>query len=212
EVTIPPNIAPLNFSIADSSEHRLIIKGKENHLKICSKDGLFNIPEKGWKRLLSDNAGRELELTVAKNIDGVWKGYIPFKIYIADEPIDPFIAYRLLQLSNDMWNKMGIHQRNLENYEESVIYDNSLTNYNCVNCHTFHSGDPDKMIFHMRGKNAGTVLIDGKKVTKLNTKTNKTVSNFVYMSWHPDGNYLATTVCNTFQHFFINNPNTLEVI
>lgn len=212
EVTIPLNIAPLNFSIADSSEHRLVIKGKDSQLQVCSNDGLFDIPEKRWKELLRENAGGELELTVAREIDGAWKGYQPFKMFVAKEPIDPFIAYRLLQLSNDMWNRMGIYQRNLESYEENAIYENSLTNYNCVNCHTFQSGDPNKMIFHMRGKNAGTVLIDGNRVTKLNTKTEKTVSNFVYMSWHPEGNYLATTVCNTFQHFFINNPNTLEVL
>lgn len=30
DVTIPVNIAPLNFSIADSSEHCLIIKGKDS--------------------------------------------------------------------------------------------------------------------------------------------------------------------------------------
>ena len=64
----------------------------------------------------------------------------------------------------------------------------------------------------MRGKHAGSVLIDGKKITKLNTKTPETVSNFVYMYWHPNGNYLAATVCDTYQNFFINNPNTLEVL
>lgn len=32
------------------------------------------------------------------------------------------------------------------------------------------------------------------------------------MYWHPNGNYLAATVCDTYQNFFINNPNTLEVL
>lgn len=212
DVTIPINIAPLNFSVADSGKHCLMLKGKESRFFVHSSKGLFDIPQKKWKALLKENAGSQIELTVAKQTNGEWSAYTPFHIDIAKDSIDPYISYRLLALSNDMWNRMGIYQRNLENYDQSVIYENSLTDYNCVNCHTFSAGNPDKMIFHMRGKHAGSVLIDGKKITKLNTKTPKTVSNFVYMSWHPSGNYLAATVCNTYQHFFINNPNTLEVL
>ena len=212
DVTIPVNIAPLNFSIADSSEHCLIIKGEKTQLQVYSDEGLFEIPQKRWKALLKENAGNQIELTIAKRIQGEWNAYTPFHMDIVNDSIDKYIAYRLLALSNDMWNRMGIYQRNLENYDQSVIYENSLTDYNCVNCHTFSSGNPDKMIFHMRGKHAGSVLIDGKKITKLNTKTPETVSNFVYMYWHPNGNYLAATVCDTYQNFFINNPNTLEVL
>ena len=108
-----------------------------------------------------------LDLSLIHILQGEWNAYTPFHMDIANDSIDKYIAYRLLALSNDMWNRMGIYQRNLENYDQSVIYENSLTDYNCVNCHTFSSGNPDKMIFHMRGKHAGSVLIDGKKITKL---------------------------------------------
>lgn len=212
EVTIPVNIAPLNFSVADSSQHCLIVKGKESHFQVFSDEGLFDIPSKKWKTLLKENAGQTIELTIAKKVNSEWNAYTPFHIEVANDSIDPYIAYRLLDLSNDMWNRMGLYQRNLENYEQSVIYENSLTDYNCVNCHTFSAQNPNKMIFHMRGRHAGSALIDGNKITKLNTKTPQTISNFVYMYWHPNGNYLAATVCNTFQNFFINNPNTLEVL
>lgn len=212
EVTIPVNIAPLNFSVADSSEHCLLIKGKESLIQVHAHAGLFEIPQGKWKSLLKENAGSSIELTVAKRINGAWNAYAPFHIEVVNDSIDKYIAYRLLALSNDMWNRMGIYQRNLENYDQSVIYENSLTDYNCVNCHTFPNQDPKQLIFHMRGHHAGSVLINGKTITKLNTKTPETVSNFVYMSWHPGGNYLAATVCNTFQHFFVNNPNTLEVL
>lgn len=39
DVTIPVNIAPLNFSIADSSEHCLIIKGEKTQLQVYSDEG-----------------------------------------------------------------------------------------------------------------------------------------------------------------------------
>lgn len=212
EVTIPVNIAPLNFSVADSSEHCLIAKGKESQFQVYSDEGLFDIPRKKWEALLRENAGARIEMTIAKRVNGEWNAYTPFHLEVVKDSIDKYIAYRLLPLSNDMWNRMGIYQRDLENYEQSVIYENSLTDYNCVNCHTFSPQNPDKLIFHMRGLHAGTVLIDGQKITKLHTKTPETVSHFVYMAWHPNGNYLAATVCNTYQHFFINNPNALEVL
>ena len=137
DVTIPVNIAPLNFSIADSSEHCLIIKGEKTQLQVYSDEGLFEIPQKRWKALLKENAGNQIELTIAKRIQGEWNAYTPFHMDIVNDSIDKYIAYRLLALSNDMWNRMGIYQRNLENYDQSVIYENSLTDYNCVNCHTF---------------------------------------------------------------------------
>ena len=54
DVTIPVNIAPLNFSIADSSEHCLIIKGEKTQLQVYSDEGLFEIPQKRWKALLKE--------------------------------------------------------------------------------------------------------------------------------------------------------------
>lgn len=213
EVTIPVNIAPLNFSVPDSGDYCLLIQGKGGEpIQVHSKEGLFDIPLKPWKRLLKENSGEQLEWIVARRVDGAWKAYLPFHTTVAKDSIDPYIAYRLLCLSNDMWNRMGIYQRDLEGYEQSAIYENKLTDYNCVNCHTFPERDPRKFIFHMRGLHSGSVLMDGKKMVKLNTKTPETISNFVYIYWHPEGRYLAVTTCSTYQHFFANNPNTLEVL
>ena len=70
DVTIPVNIAPLNFSIADSSEHCLIIKGEKTQLQVYSDEGLFEIPQKRWKALLKENAGNQIELTIAQTHTG----------------------------------------------------------------------------------------------------------------------------------------------
>ena len=210
EVTIPLNIAPLNFSMEDSSDYCLVLKGKENQFQVRSKKGLFDIPQRKWKTLLSENAGGEIELTVAKKMEDGWHAYTPFHMEVAKDSISPYLAYRLI-LSNAMWNRMGIYQRNLENYDESPIFENSLSEYNCMNCHTFQSRDPDKLFFHMRGGINGSVLIDEGKITKLNTKTPETTSNFVYIYWHPSGDYMAATVCKTLQNVFINNHNIVEI-
>ncbi len=211
EVTIPVNIAPMNFSVLDSSKHCLIIKGKSTQFQVRSKDGLFDIPIKPWKEMLAANAGGRLELTVAKESPEGWVAYTPFHMEVVNDSIDSYFAFRLLKLSNDMWNGMGIYQHNLETGEMSTIYENSLTDYNCVNCHTFPNQEPDQMMLHMRGLHPGSLLMKDGKLTKLNTRAEGFHSNFAYMTWHPERRYLAATLCNTHQNFFVNNPNVLEV-
>ena len=74
-----------------------------------------------------------------------------------------------------------------------------MTDYNCVNCHSFCGHDPDKMLFHLRAKLAGTVLVDGDEVELLDTKTDKTISAFTYPYWHPSGRYIAFSINRTTQ-------------
>ena len=51
-VTIPQNIAPLNFYVKHEGEMRLLIGGKEHRLCLKDQDGAFNIPLKTWCNLL----------------------------------------------------------------------------------------------------------------------------------------------------------------
>lgn len=56
-----------------------------------------------------------------------------------------------------------------------------------------------------------TLLIDGDRVEKLNTKTDQTLSPLVYPSWHPSGKYVAFSVNKTKQAFHMNDRNRVEV-
>lgn len=84
-------------------------------------------------------------------------------------------------------------------FDETTVYENKMTDYNCVNCHSFCGHDPDKMLFHLRAKLAGTVLVDGDEVELLDTKTDKTISAFTYPYWHPSGRYIAFSINRTTQ-------------
>jgi len=130
---------------------------------------------------------------------------------VAPEPIDPYIVYRLIEPGYELWNKMGIYQRELATYSESAIYENKMTDNNCVNCHSFCMQNPEKMLFHMRATYPGTMIVDGGKIEKLNTKTPETISPLVYPSWHPSGKYVAFSVNKTQQSFHSNNRNRIEV-
>ena len=213
DVTIPPNIAPLNFSVALEGGAALLIEGPDGsqiHIR-ADKDGLFTIPSKKWQTLLNVSKGSDIHLTICQETEGEWVAYKPFSIHVTREEIDSYLAYRLVQPGYTFWNRMGLYQRDLETYEQTPIYENQYTDYNCVNCHSFPARNPEKMTFHMRAKSAGTVMLQGNKLEKLNTKTDETISALVYPYWHPSENYMAFSVNDTKQAFFAHSENILEV-
>src|SRR5450759_2237411 len=92
---------------------------------------------------------------------------------------------------------MGIYQRCLENFIESPIMINDMSDDNCMNCHSFCRNDSHIMMFHMRAKHAGTVIYRDGEVTKVNTKTYHTISPGVYPAWR----YSMIGFCIYFSHF-----------
>ena len=211
DVTIPYNIAPLNFSYVGEGDVCLIISGKHGELQIKGKDGLFSFQNSTWRKLMQENKGDSIKLTVAVYINKEWVGCKPFFIKVSIDPIDPYISYRLIPPGYEGWKDMGIYQRDLETFEETSIFENKLTNHNCVNCHAYCERDPSKMMFHVRAEFDGTVLIQDEVIEKLNTKTDSTVSTLVYPYWHPSGKYIAFSVNKTMQNFFNHHPNRIEV-
>lgn len=116
DVTIPPNIAPLNFKLKDACvEARAILECGPEKLEIkTGKDACFVIPASGWKRLLRAASGNHLNVTVQAFVNDEWIAYAPFIIKVAKEPVDGWLAYRLIEPGYELWNRMGIYQRNLE--------------------------------------------------------------------------------------------------
>lgn len=212
-VTIPVNIAPLNFKLQTRCDQaRLLLEADGETLAVkADEDGQFTIPASSWKKLLTHSAGKSLTATVQALMSGQWVEYAPFQIEVAHEPVDSWLAYRLIEPGYELWNRMGIYQRNLESYEENAIIENKMSGNNCMNCHSFCMQNPDKMLFHMRETYPCTLLIDGDRVEKLNTKTEQTISPLVYPSWHPSGQYVAFSVNNTKQSFHMNHANRVEV-
>lgn len=212
EVTIPYNISPLNFTVKEGVDGtKVIIENGTYAIKINSKNGDITIPFRKWKKLLSDSKGEALNFNISVKKGTQWESYKSFFVYVSSDPIDKYIAYRLIPPGYELWSKMGIYQRNLENYEQSVIFENSLTGGSCVNCHSFPLQNPDKMLFHMRQVYPGSILIDNGHIHKLNTKTDEIMSSLVYPSWHPSGDYIAFSVNNTQQLFHQNHENRIEV-
>ncbi|MDR1402883.1 MAG: hypothetical protein LBJ60_04170 [Tannerellaceae bacterium] len=210
--TIPPNIAPLNFALtAGYDEAYAVFSAGDNEWSVKAGKNQFTFPISKWRKLLQLSAPGDIQIKIKVKKEGKWFGYTPFRIHIASESVDPYIAYRLIEPGYELWNQMGIYQRNLENYAQSPIIENKMTDNNCMNCHSFCMQNPDKMLFHIRGSLGSTVLVNGDKIERLHTQTDHTMSALVYPSWHPGGRYVAFSVNDTRQAFHVNNRNRVEV-
>ncbi|MDZ7262466.1 MAG: cytochrome C biosynthesis protein [candidate division KSB1 bacterium] len=200
---IPPNIAPLNFRVFEPLDQAVLKiasnSGDTIHLK--SHDGTFRIPIKAWKRLLNQNRGQSLTMQIHLQKDGQWQTFRPIVNRIAKEPIDPYLAYRLINPAYSLYTVMGLYQRNLETFEQKPILVNRLTQDNCMNCHNFKNNDPAFMLMHLRGgPAAGTLIQYQGEIHKVNTATEFNKAG-AYPSWHPNGNIIAFSV-NTLTMFF----------
>lgn len=213
DVTIPANIAPLRFELTSSekSEAVAVISCEKEKLVVASEDNGFRIPEKGWKRLMKAAVGKDLKVTVYVRKQGKWQVYQPFDWHVSSDAVDPYLVYRLIEPGYELWNTMGIYQRDLTGFRQTPVLTNENTQHNCMNCHSFRAQDPSEMLFHMRARLGGTYLSHDGKVEKLDTKVNKNIQTLVYPSWHPSGRFVAFSVNQTRQAFHINHPNRIEV-
>jgi hypothetical protein len=204
-ITVPPNLAPINFMVKEPGEQFLIRisapKGKE--IKIFQKNPEIRIPSESWKQLLIDNLNDSICLDIYALQNGHWMRFKSIKNRISGDKIDPYLYYRDIVPSNSYWNQMSMHQRDLESFKETEIINNYSTDHNCVNCHTFNQNNPDQMLFHIRGNHSGTVFYNKGKLTKINLKTPQTISVGAYCSWHPSGKIVAFAVNKIKQNYYL---------
>ncbi len=167
-VTVPCNIAPLNFKIRGAERIRAeFVAGGEARFVAEGRKGAIEIPPKKWRALLADADVAEVRVSAWSAAEPEGVRYAPFHIIVSPEPIDERIAYRLIEPGYEGWLQMGIYQRDLTNFDEDVLVDNSVNSTGCVNCHSFRDYSPDEMLFHARGKSGGTVFVRDGRMKKV---------------------------------------------
>lgn len=213
DVTLPPRIAPPNFRLKDDAEKAVAALTCEDRklVVVADEEGKFRFAPSDWKQLAEHSAGKSIEVKLYSQREGKWQAYPSFQWHISTDPTDDYLVYRLIEPGYELWNRMGIYQRRLADYDQTTILDNSLTNHNCMNCHSFRQQSPDQMLLHMRAELPGTYLINGEEIEKLNTKVEGKINTLVYPSWHPTGKFIAFSVNNTRQAFHLNDSNRVEV-
>src|SRR5512137_2232344 len=92
-VTIPANIAPLNFVIQEKADKYFVEIASENGdvFSLCQSSPVICIPQRKWQKLLQKNAGHVLKVTVGIKSQGNWQRFIPITDTVAREPIDGYL-------------------------------------------------------------------------------------------------------------------------
>jgi Tol biopolymer transport system component len=197
EIIVPVNIAPLNFKINEKAKRYIVAFSNAEGDKIIlrSKNSKISIPAGKWRKLLETSVNNYYKVeTWSKNEENIWTKYKSYSNHVVEDKIDKYIAFRHINAGYILWEKMGIYQRNLENFHQSPILLNDRTERNCMNCHSFCGGDPGKMMLHLRRPPGGTLLYNNGEIKFINTGTKYTMSPGVYPSWHPNGNLIAFSV------------------
>lgn len=212
-VTIPLNIAPLNFNVLvkDVSLIDAAFIGSNGYRFNVQADKKIIIPEKKWHKLLSQSAGGYFEVLISVKNESKWYQYQKFNVFVKDDSIDYGLAYRLIAPGYEVYSKMGIYQRELSTFRQQTIVENTMFTGSCMNCHSFRETNAEDMTFHIRGAQGGTVLKINTKFDVLDTKTKETLSKCVYPYWHPSGKYIAYSLNKTQQTFHASSDKKVEV-
>ena len=214
EVTIPPNIAPLNFIIKENGSAFFVkfssVTGTE--IEVYSRTGKIQIPENRWRKMLQNNTGKEFKIDIfSKDELGQWLKFKTVTNKVAPEPIDPYLYYRLLYPGYESWAELSINRRNLENFKAQSLIENSVVDENCVNCHSFNNGKTDDFLFHMRGTMGGTYFYSGGEFRKINLKIKEMKNGAVYPRWYPSGKFVAFSSNKIIQRFHAADNKKVEV-
>lgn len=215
EVTIPAEIAPLNFSVGDPdsgiAKAYAEVMGEDGS-KLESTGSYIKFDEKDWRKLLSNNRGKALTVKVYAKKGATWIEYEPFKIHVSPYPLEEWgLTYRRIAPGYETYSKMGLYQRNLSNFDEFPIIENTMTDGQCYNCHTANRTDPGEFTFHVRGNHGATMISKAGECTWLKAANDSLGGSMVYPYWHPEGRYCAFSTNRTRQGFHIGGEKRLEV-
>lgn len=211
QVMVPVNIAPLSFEYdgqADEMIARYSVDGEEI---VCNGQP----PVGKWHSLTQKAKGNAITVEVYTRNGDRWARFKPFSIFVSPDSIDSYVSYRLIAPSFITYEALTINQRCLENYDERVIYDNMLCGFEkngqCINCHHYQQYNPQRLQFHARQFQGGTLIAYDGKIKKVNMRNDSILSAGVYPAWHPWLNLIVYATDKTFQLFHTVNPNKVEV-
>lgn len=217
DVTIPPNIAPLDFELTSDSENGIYarIEGRRGGLIETTGKRETEIPEEEWRELLRLNRGSSLTFTVCTRKNGEWIRHKRFSVDVSNYEIDHGVTFREIIPGYSLYTEMHLTQHALETSDESHIFSTTnLFEENCINCHTTNRGNANQAVFHVRSSNiaGGTIIRNGSGSAKLyDMKSGIRNGNFVYPYWHPEGRYIAFSQNGTAQQFPYSMKHRIEV-
>ncbi|MHC4327584.1 MAG: TolB family protein [Planctomycetota bacterium] len=207
---IPYNIAPLNFRILEKgkSYHVRIHSDNGPAIEIAGKTGQIRIPLRKWRALLDANKGREIFVDVcAKNAKNEWVQFQRITNTVAKEGIDRTVVYRFMKPVYNKWKDMGIYQRDLTDFDTSLVMHGRFFGEGCLNCHSFVGNTSDTMTIGLRSAIYGssTLLARNGDVDKIGAK-------WGYTAWHPSGRLVVYSINKVRQFFHTGGMEVRDVV
>ncbi len=188
EVTVPCNIAPLNFYYTDAGGSRFVTRFSCDGLSytLRGRDAVWK--EKAWKKLLEAAKGSDIQVVSSYRTAS---GPVSFQwsVHVSADPIDGYLTYRLIEPGFEVWDDLEILERNLENFDTRAISDWRNTGNKCMNCHIHSQGRGDLSMFYIRGEGGGAILNRGGALRKLTLRDSAMISSTVYGEIHPGGRW-----------------------
>ena len=188
DVTVPANIAPLNF--------RYAMKGVRNARTTFTVDGR-SVTIKGaevewrvgpWKAFLADAAGKTVQVEASAVVEGKPVSD-SWQIFVSEDTVDGYLTYRLIEPSYQMFNEVSIVERCVEDFDEIVICDYKHTDNACMNCHVHGQSRGDYSLYYIRGPHGGAILNKDGELRKLTLNAPGMLSGTVYGELHPSGRF-----------------------
>lgn len=210
DITIPCNIAPLNFEIDSVDEIEVLIKG-ERDWTFRKRGTKMRFGEREWRKMLAEERGNELLIHVTTLRDREHCGWRSFTWQISEDSIDSYLSYRLIEPAYEVWNELQIVERNVENFDERLLGDNISTDHSCMNCHTSNRAEQPATFMHVRGKRGGTIYSHEGKVSKINTATAHTSGSAVYGEIERGGRYGIFTTADIVPILHLDARERMEV-
>lgn len=215
-VTFPVNIAAPAFEpVVDNIDGAHLLVGRVGQEPAISVggDGLSLLPPLDqWHSLLAEAAGGEIYFRILTRSDGRWTLHPDITASVSADPIDSHIAYRMLYPGYELWRRVGIYQRSLEDYGQCPILENKDMDGNCLNCHSFAANDPSTLQIHLRGKHKGTLIARGGEVKKVIPSHPDLPNGATYPTWNPDGRFIAYSTNDVMQGFHTFGSKPIEVV
>ena len=210
-VTIPVDIAPLNFCVDGADVVDVEVHGDNGHMLIANgKWADFDVD--GWKSLVAENVGGKLTFSVSTKVASKWVRYADFHVFVSSDTLSDFgLVYRKIAPGYETFSNIGIYQRDVHSFSEYPIVESTAVPGECINCHSFKGTDPSCFSLHFRGVHGATLVQRDGERHWLNTKTDSTIANCMYPYWHPSGNYCAYSLNLVHQCFFTSNNQYIEV-
>ena len=210
DVTIPVNIAPLNFLVRNdlAKDVRVYVEGEL--MADNSGNGVtFDLDE--WHRMLTRYCGKTVTVNVHVGQENEWLEYKPFKWTIVPDSIDPFLTYRLIEPDYEVFNNLQLQQRCVEDFSTTNFCDYEHVGNRCMNCHTYSHHNANLSMMYVRGEGGGAVLNRNGELSLLDIKTEDMPSSSVYFSFHPDGRHIVFSANKIIPAFHAAGSKRLEV-